>query len=65
MKTQHQPKTLTPKEATFWSEKTAKQLKNNTDAIIFDEEVSFDTHWSYSYIMDYIWSHEKVRKRKL
>ena len=64
MKTQHQPKTLTPQETIFGVEKIAQQLKSNTDVITFDEEASFDSHWSYSYIMDYIWVHKKVKKRK-
>jgi len=64
MKTQAQPKTLAPKETTFGVEKMARQLKNNADVMAFDEEASFDSHWSYSYIMDYIWSHNKGKKRK-
>ncbi|HXD93288.1 MAG TPA: hypothetical protein VNX01_08750 [Bacteroidia bacterium] len=64
MKTQHQLKTLAPKGTQFGAEKTARQLKSNTDVMTFDEETGFDTHWSYSYIMDYIWAHEKVKKRK-
>jgi len=64
MKTQHQSKILAPQETAFGSEKIARQLKSNTDVITFDEEASFDSHWSYSYIMDYIWIHKKVKKRK-
>jgi len=64
MKTQHQLKTLATKETLFNAEKTMRQLKRNTDVMAFDEESSFDSHWTYSYIMDYIWAHRKEKKRK-
>ena len=64
MKTQHQLKTLAPKETLFDTEKTARQLKSDADVIAFDEESSFDSHWTYSYIMDYILAHRKEKKRK-
>jgi hypothetical protein len=64
MKTQHQPKTVAPEQSVFGAEKIAQQLKSNTDSMVLDEDISFDTHWSESYIMDYIWSHENVKKRK-
>jgi hypothetical protein len=64
MKTQHQHKTLVPKQTLFGAEKEAKQKQSNSDVMAFDEEAAFDTHWSYSYIMDYIWSHKKIKKRK-
>jgi hypothetical protein len=63
MKTQHQSKALVQKETVFGNERIAQQSKNDFDVLEFDGEVSFDTHWSYSYIMDYISSH-KARKRK-
>lgn len=65
MKTQPQHKATLPKETLFGIEKNNRQLKSNTDVLAFDEEAGFDTHWSYSYIMDYIWAHKKIKKRKL
>ena len=64
MKTPHQHKTLAPKQTLFGAEKFVRQLQGDTDVTTFDEDASFDSHWSYSYIMDYIWAHEKVKKRK-
>jgi hypothetical protein len=61
MKTQQQHKTLVPK---FGTEKIAQLSEDTTDVMALDNEVSFDTHWSYSYIMDYILSHQKVKRRK-
>ncbi|HTA61752.1 MAG TPA: hypothetical protein VK835_04825 [Bacteroidia bacterium] len=58
MKTQHQFKTAASKEDAFANKKITQQSKND-----FDEVASFDTDWSYSYIMDYILSH-KTKKRK-
>ena len=64
MKTQHQHKTLASNETIFGAEKIARQLQSDADVMTFDEEASFDSHWSYSYVMDYIWSHKKVKRRK-
>lgn len=64
MKTQQQHKPPGPRQISFGSENITKQLQGNSDVTTFDEEASFDSHWSYSYIMDYIWAHEKIKKRK-
>lgn len=64
MKTQHHPKVFVPVQTVFGTEKKARQAQSKLDVMAFDEEVAFDTHWSYSYIMDYIWSHKKGKKRK-
>ncbi|HKC67420.1 MAG TPA: hypothetical protein VKG26_04270 [Bacteroidia bacterium] len=63
MKTQHRHKLLGLKDAIFNTENIAGQLQSSTNVIEL-EDASFDTHWSYSYIMDYIWSHKKPKKRK-
>lgn len=64
MKTQHQHKTIAAKQILFSIKKNTEQLQSSNDVITFDEEAGFDTHWNYSYIMDYIWTHQKVKKRK-
>ncbi len=37
--------------------------KNKPHVITFDKGGGFDSHWEYSYIMDYISLH-KIKKRK-
>jgi hypothetical protein len=64
MKTQQQHKAQTPEQTAFGVEKIVKQPQSNSDVITFDEGVSFDSHWSYSCIMDYILAHTKIKKRK-
>ena len=64
MKTQQQHKTLVPVEILLGAKKSPKHLQSEDDVTTFDEGANFDSHWSYSYIMDYIWSHKNVKKRK-
>ncbi|HXU27595.1 MAG TPA: hypothetical protein VN698_10210 [Bacteroidia bacterium] len=64
MKTQQQHKTLEANKTLFGVEKMARQMRSNANVMAFDQETSFDSHWSYTYIIDYIWAHKKVKKRK-
>jgi hypothetical protein len=63
MKTQQQHKALVPK-GVFGAEKLVQKSDDITEATAFDNDMGFDTHWSYSYVMDYILSHQKVKRRK-